>query len=80
MADVVGVRGGREHESGLEACPVGKSMSGVEVVEVDNEFSEEGGEEDLGVSSAVVSEAFGGEVDGVRGVGPGYVEVGPKGG
>ena len=66
MSDVVGVQGGREHEGGLEACPVGKTMSGVEVVEVDNEFSEEGGEENLGVSSAVVSKAFGGEVDGVR--------------
>ena len=50
------------------------------VVEVDDEFSLEGREEDFSIGPAVVSKAFGGEVDGVRRVCPGYVEVGAKGG
>ena len=39
VSDVVGVRGIREHEGGLESRSVGEAMPGGAVVEVDKEFA-----------------------------------------
>ena len=55
-----------------------EAVSGVLVIEVDKEFTEEGGEEDFDVDAAGVPKAGVGGVDGVWGVNSRDMEVLPE--